>query len=219
MSKVQLQGNVSGTGVFTIASPNSNTDRTLTLPDNSGTILTQNSQPSFASTIGVGGATPAASGAGITFPATQSASSNANTLDDYEEGTYTATMTTTVSGTITLNPSINTLKYTKIGNAVTIQGRVSISAVSSPIGNVQISLPFLPTSGSGGQSDYMCFNVYTHAVDLDPSAVSIFAEANGTINTPIFQVRDNASWIALNAASLTGSGNEYFYMIGTYMAA
>jgi hypothetical protein len=40
MSKVQLQGNVSGTGVFTIASPNSNTDRTLTLPDVSGTIQT-----------------------------------------------------------------------------------------------------------------------------------------------------------------------------------
>jgi hypothetical protein len=38
MSKVQLSGNVSGTGVFTIASPNSNTDRTLTLPDSSGTI-------------------------------------------------------------------------------------------------------------------------------------------------------------------------------------
>jgi hypothetical protein len=39
MSKVQLQGNVSGTGVFTIASPNSNTDRTQTLPDASGTLL------------------------------------------------------------------------------------------------------------------------------------------------------------------------------------
>lgn len=43
MSKVQLQGNVSGTGIFTIASPNSNTDRTLTLPDNTGTLLTNNS--------------------------------------------------------------------------------------------------------------------------------------------------------------------------------
>lgn len=39
MSKVQLQGNASGTGIFTIASPNSNTDRTLTLPDSSGTLL------------------------------------------------------------------------------------------------------------------------------------------------------------------------------------
>lgn len=43
MSKVQLQGNASGTGIFTIASPNSNTDRTLTLPDNTGTILTGSS--------------------------------------------------------------------------------------------------------------------------------------------------------------------------------
>lgn len=44
MSKVQLQGNVSGTGVFTIASPNSNTDRTLTLPDNTGTLLSSSAQ-------------------------------------------------------------------------------------------------------------------------------------------------------------------------------
>lgn len=40
MSKVALSGNASGTGTFTIASPNSNTDRTLTLPDSSGTIAT-----------------------------------------------------------------------------------------------------------------------------------------------------------------------------------
>ena len=39
MSKVQLQGNASGTGIFTIASPNSNTDRTLTLPNSTGTLL------------------------------------------------------------------------------------------------------------------------------------------------------------------------------------
>jgi hypothetical protein len=39
MSKVQLAGNASGTGIFQIASPNSNTDRTLTLPDNTGTLL------------------------------------------------------------------------------------------------------------------------------------------------------------------------------------
>jgi hypothetical protein len=40
MSKVSISGNASGTGVFTIASPNGNTDRTLTLPDATGTILT-----------------------------------------------------------------------------------------------------------------------------------------------------------------------------------
>jgi hypothetical protein len=42
MSKVVIQGNASGTGNFTIAAPNSNTDRTLTLPDEAGEILTSN---------------------------------------------------------------------------------------------------------------------------------------------------------------------------------
>lgn len=40
MSKVVISGNASGTGVFTVASPNSNTDRVLTLPDESGTVDT-----------------------------------------------------------------------------------------------------------------------------------------------------------------------------------
>jgi hypothetical protein len=53
MSKVAIQGNASGTGTFTIAAPNSNTDRTLTLPDEAGTVLTsassitQNDLPLF----------------------------------------------------------------------------------------------------------------------------------------------------------------------------
>jgi hypothetical protein len=40
MSQVALSGNASGTGTFTIASPNSNTNRTLDLPDASGTLNT-----------------------------------------------------------------------------------------------------------------------------------------------------------------------------------
>ena len=40
MSRVVIQGHASGTGDFTIAAPNSNTDRTLTLPDEAGEILT-----------------------------------------------------------------------------------------------------------------------------------------------------------------------------------
>jgi hypothetical protein len=39
MSKIALTPNASGTGTFTIASPGTNTDRTLTLPDATGTIL------------------------------------------------------------------------------------------------------------------------------------------------------------------------------------
>ena len=40
MSKIALTPNASGSGTFTIAAPNSNTDRTLVLPDEAGTVLT-----------------------------------------------------------------------------------------------------------------------------------------------------------------------------------
>ena len=62
MSKITLAPDVSGSGTFTIAAPNSNIDRTLTLPDNSGTLL------SNASTAGVSQAM-LASGVAGTGPA------------------------------------------------------------------------------------------------------------------------------------------------------
>ena len=40
MSKIKIEGNASGTGTFTLSTPNSNTDRALTLPDSAGEILT-----------------------------------------------------------------------------------------------------------------------------------------------------------------------------------
>jgi hypothetical protein len=104
------------------------------------------SQPSFPSTIGVGGATPSTSGAGITFPATQSASSNANTLDDYEEGTFDVAITP-ASGSVVM--SNIRLQYTKVGRQVTITGECNITSVSTPSGAVTIgNLPFPNSSNS-----------------------------------------------------------------------
>ena len=102
----------------------------------------------FAGNIGLGGTTPTTSGTGITFPGTQSASTDANTLDDYEEGTFDVTLTPSTSGSITLSSSQNLGSYTKVGRLVTIMFGVLVSSVSSPTGAVQINLPFNPASGS-----------------------------------------------------------------------
>jgi hypothetical protein len=92
-------------------------------------------------TIGVGNTNPSTSGVGITFPATQSASSNANTLDDYEEGTWTVGLTAETSGTITTNTQTGT--YTKIGRQVTVNGFITVASVSSPVGLLRMTgLPF-----------------------------------------------------------------------------
>ena len=93
-------------------------------------------------TIGVGGATPAASGAGITFPATQSDSSNANTLDDYEEGTWTPAFNGYASAP-TQTYTSNVGYYTKIGRQVTVSFRTVIASSSGGSGAVLVGgLPF-----------------------------------------------------------------------------
>jgi hypothetical protein len=57
MSKISLAPDASGSGIFTIASPNSNTNRTLTLPDDTGTIVTNSgNQAGSFTTLNTSGA-------------------------------------------------------------------------------------------------------------------------------------------------------------------
>jgi hypothetical protein len=122
----------------------------LTLPTTSGTVATLTT-PSFATTIGVGGATAAASGAGITFPATQSASTDANTLDDYEEGTWTPVVTFG-GNSVGQTYSTQVGNYTKIGRQVFGQCYVNLSNKGSSTGDAYITgLPF--TASSSGSSN------------------------------------------------------------------
>ena len=53
MSKVVIAGDASGTGTFTISAPNGNTDRTLVLPDEAGTVLTSASSISSTQVSGL----------------------------------------------------------------------------------------------------------------------------------------------------------------------
>ena len=52
MSNIAIQGAATGTGVFTLASPATNTDRTLVLPDEAGTVLTSAGVPASAMPAG-----------------------------------------------------------------------------------------------------------------------------------------------------------------------
>jgi hypothetical protein len=87
-------------------------------------------------TIGVGNATPSTSGAGITFPATQSASSDANTLDDYEEGTWTPS----IGGTATY--TTQTGRYTKVGRLVTVDFILVVNTIGTGSTQAISGLPF-----------------------------------------------------------------------------
>jgi hypothetical protein len=105
--------------------------------------------------MGVGGATPTASGAGIQFPATQQASSDANVLDDYEEGIWFPNQGSGLSFTGTFTSSGI---YTKIGNLVTVNFRVSGTNIScSSTGEITSNLPF-SIAASPGNAMGSCMN-------------------------------------------------------------
>ena len=115
-----------------------------TTPDGTETVAEAGRITQSGAYVLKGGTTTAAAGVGIVFPATQSASSDANTLDDYEEGTWTPTITGgTTAGSTTY--SIQQGHYTKIGDTVQIFGYVVISAAN---GSGELRLGGLPFTTS-----------------------------------------------------------------------
>jgi hypothetical protein len=99
------------------------------------------------------GGTTSANGIGITFPATQSASSDANTLDDYEEGTFTPTVIGTLTAG-TASYSTQQGRYTKIGNRVLISIFINYTG-GTGTGSIRIAgLPF----AANGQMPFANYN-------------------------------------------------------------
>lgn len=88
-----------------------------------------------------------ADGGQIKFPATQNASSNANTLDDYEEGTWTPVLTFATPGNLSVAYTTQAGHYTKIGRFVQAFFNLVLSTFThtTASGNLQITgLPFAP---------------------------------------------------------------------------
>ena len=82
----------------------------------------------------------------IKFPATQNASSDANTLDDYEEGTWTATLNFG-GASVGMTYGQRTGNYTKVGRQVSATVYIELSAKGSSTGNAIVTgFPF--TNGS-----------------------------------------------------------------------
>jgi hypothetical protein len=124
------------------------------------------------STISVGGATPSTSGAGITFPATQSASSDANTLDDYEEGTWTPTVAGgTTAGTATYSNQSGS--YTKIGNMVTFWLKLTWTG-GTGTGSLQVlGLPFTVNTTNLPIANILDVNIALNANNIAKALLNI----------------------------------------------
>jgi hypothetical protein len=136
LSGVSLTSQVSGT------LPVANGGTGVTTSTGSGSTVLS-SQPSFGSTIGVGGASASASGAGISFPASQSASTDPNTLDDYEEGSCTITIQDSAGNSATMGGG-NVFRYVKIGAFVQVSGTLNWTSTAALSAGSRIQFHGLP---------------------------------------------------------------------------
>ena len=151
------------------------------------------------------------SGTGVAFPATQSASSDANTLDDYEEGTFTPSLAF-AGGTTGITYSEQSGKYTKIGRVVHVEVELGLSNKGSSTGRVEIGgLPFTGLS-----------NEFTGAVELrnvtftQKYAIVEVGRAGGTY----FRVMliDTAA-SSTECSNTNVANNSVFLFSATYFAA
>ena len=131
------------------------------------------------------------SGHGISFAATSDGTTmSSELLDDYEEGSFTATC----DNSVTL--SWNTLYYTRVGRLCHISGLISVNSDNS---NATFTLNNLPFAGNNG---FGLSAPFTRVSDWNLASDCIYVSGYTDANKVYFQqVKDNSSVVALPADS------------------
>ena len=221
MSLIAMQGGATGTGTVTLLAPVTNTNRTLTLPDDTDTVagiaatqtLTNKTltSPTIATPTMTGQATIPTinlTGGQITFPATQSASADANTLDDYEEGTFTPSL----GGNTTYNGRSG--NYIKIGKLVFVEINVFVNAIGTGSTSLVSGLPFTSATQSTGARATLSVGYFNSTAN---NVIFMAAYLNSAATTAQFQGIASATTTMTTIGIFGNSSDVYFS--GCYYAA
>jgi hypothetical protein len=181
--------------------------------DTAGT-LTERMRITSAGNVLIGKTSATANGgdlqvsSGITFPATQVALSDVNTLDDYEEGTFTPTISFTTAGDLSVSYGAQTGLYTKIGRMVFITFNITATPTfTTASGSLTISTaPFASTGAS-----------YIGAMHFSNLVVTVgYTMVNprlGAVSSTVFDLVQSGSGLAPAAITTTNmvSGTAYIF--------
>lgn len=156
-----------------------------------------------------------ANGGQIAFPATQNASADANTLDDYEEGTWTPNLKFGGATTgITYSSRVG--RYSKIGNRVILKCDIVLTSKGSATGSAEISgIPFNGASDGSGSTCNSTSNVaYVQGFTATGAPHTLTTTGGGTLL--VFNMAAGAStWLTDTAFA----NNTQFSIIVVYEVA
>jgi hypothetical protein len=153
-------------------------------------------------------------GTGISFPATASASSDANTLDDYEEGTWTPQLTGSTGGPYTMSGS-NGGKYTRVGRIVTVEAVLQWSGGGPFTGNLQVNgLPF----ANGGTTRSTGAFGYSNGTSIIPNSTYTWMTVSIDVNASAVLILQNGTSGNSGAPTVASSGVVFAFGL-TYLAA
>lgn len=194
--------------------PGSGLDYEMVNRSGRGWLFYTNDAGNFGANItqyGLGlGNTVSGSGMGIAFPATQSASTNANTLDDYEEGTFTPVVSgTTTAGTGTYDYQIG--RYIKVGKLVTFTIDVRWTAHTGTGDLTVTGLPFTSVNVTDYNSPA---SFITSSVSLTAGYIGIASVANNTTSVSVAQAPTGGG----STAAIPMDTFGIFLISGTYEA-
>ena len=157
-------------------------------------------------------AAPAASS--VAFPATQSASADANTLDDYEEGSWTPVLGGD-GGTTGQTYATQGGTYVKVGRHVIAGGTLNISATGTLTSYLVIKgLPF--TSGSGNSSGILKFSrISSFVICVDIGGIITASLTQAEIR---FQAAASSVHSQMTSANLDATTGVYLTFVANYIA-
>jgi len=140
----------------------------------------------------------------IAFPATQNPSADVNTLDDYEEGTWTATVADAATGGNTSTTGAGT--YTKIGNQVRILVRIADIDTTPLTGTNELYILGIP---------FMAADLSTFQFNLGHLGVSRATQGAGCVGIKS-SITDNTDYIRLREDYNNGSVNFSYSLINQF---
>jgi hypothetical protein len=196
MSKISIEGNALGSGTFTIASPNSNTSRTLTLPDNTGTIVTTGTTTGIdASALSTGTVAKARLPAG-------------SVLQVVEGSTDTQVVVSTVSYTDTgLTASITpSSASSKVLVIVSQQATLSRSSSNSEF-NLDLQL-LRGATVLEEYADYVLFANATGLISLGTQICITYLDSPNTTSSTTYKMQGRPDSTANSLTAVFQTGNR-----------